>query len=94
MQLFDPKKAGTPTSGLFNAKEKRRFGLMAVGAVVLVIAVVSIKMSGSLREKERLADFQPPVEPLQTEVSVPKIDGTRFRFCQRQSFQFSSVASG
>jgi hypothetical protein len=74
MQLFDPKKAGTPTSGLFNAKEKRRFGLMAVGAVVLVIAVVSIQMSGSLREKERLADFQPPFEPLQTEVSVPKID--------------------
>jgi len=73
MQLYDPKKVGVPSSGLFNAGEKRRMLFMVIGLIVMAITVVTMQMQSRKRQDARSAELVAPVQ-LPTEVAVPKID--------------------
>lgn len=73
MQLYDPKKVGVPSRGLFNAKEKRRVLLLCIGVGVMAISVVTLQMQSRKKQAARSAEFEPPAA-LPTEIAVPKID--------------------
>jgi len=75
MQLYDPSKLGAPSGGIFNSKEKKRVTLMAIGALVLIGAVVTLQMQGDKRQAEGLASVQEKSSAeLPTELVAPNID--------------------